>query len=279
VDLRFQEIIRGIRAVAEANNYYILSCPIFSRIDENMADTLTNLIKSKRVDGLIINKEDILTAEIHKLAMADLPFVLLNSTMRYERPERGQVSSVNFDYSCGMKETIKYLLKLGHRRIGLINSEHETFTETHHRKYDTERLEHYAQELASRGVEYDPILVGTGDFSRKEDIRHSIDVFISISSPPTAIVTADDMIAMEVIKYLKECGQKIPQDISVVGSDNSYICEYLEPALTSLDLPLYEMGRQAAMTLIDEFSGSYRPDPIMILPTRLIVRNSCRVLN
>jgi len=279
-DLRFQEIIRGIRAVARSENYYILSCPIASRIDENIAETLANLIKSKRVDGLILNKEDILTNEVLKLAAADLPFVLLNNSSIYchgDRPTRGPVCSITFDYLGGMHDTVKYLLGLGHRRIGLINSEHETFPENHHRLCDSERLKGYTRELASRGIEYDPRLVGVGNFANKEDIRRVLDVFLSMSSPPTAIVTADDIIAMEVIKYLKEHGRKVPDDISVVGSDDSYICEYLEPMLTSLDLQLYEMGRQAAMALINDLNGNASPS--VMLPARLVVRNSCKILS
>ncbi len=276
-DLRFQEIIRGIRAVAEAENYYILLCPIVNRIDKNIAETLSNLIKSKRVDGLIINKEDVLTSEIQKLSAADLPFVLINSIRRYKRQKRGMVRSVIFDYLGGMRETIKYLLKLGHSRIGLINSEHETFPESHHRNSDSERLEGYTEELASHGVKYDPCLVGVGDFSEKRDIGRVIGDFLKMQSPPTAIVTADDIIAMEAIKYLKEHGKKIPGDISIVGSDNSYICEYMEPTLTSLDLPLYGMGCQAAKSLIAELDGTPQASPAVMLSTCLAIRNSCGV--
>ena len=277
-DLRFQEIIRGIRTVAESENYYIMLCPIINRIDENIAETLATLVKSKRIDGLIINKEDVLTAEIHKLAAADLPFVLLNSTMRYKRKELGFVRSVIFDYPGGMRETVKYLAGLGHRRIGLINSEHETFPDAHHRKCDTERMEGYIKELAATGIEYDPGLVGGGDFSKRADIHHALSGFLKMKLPPTAIVAADDIIAMKIIKYLKDNGRKVPENISIVGSDNSYICEYLEPTLTSLDLPLYEMGCQAARALINELNDIQQTSSVIMLPTRLMVRNSCKTL-
>ena len=275
-DLHFQEIVRGIRAVAEAESYYVLFCPITSRTDENIAEKLANLVKSKRVDGLIINKEDILTTEIGKLAAEDLPFVLLNSVLPYERPELGPVRSIVFDHSDGMRKTVRYLLGLGHRRIGLINSEHGTFPENYHRTSDNRRLEGYMKELETEGLPYCQELIGCGDFSRKEDVRHTLETFLQLSLPPTAIVTADDLIAIEVMRLLKEWGKKIPEDISVVGCDNSYICEHLTPSLTSLDLPLNEMGRQAAIALLDEFNGKRHTQlPITMLPTHLKIRNSC----
>ena len=95
-----------------------------------------------------------------------------------------------------------------------------------------------------------------------------------ISNSPTAIITADDMMAAGAMKAIKEKGLKIPEDISIIGCNDMPIASYLDPPLTTTKIPFYEIGRLGAEMLIKILNGKELDKTSIVLEPKLVIRNS-----
>jgi LacI family transcriptional regulator len=92
---------------------------------------------------------------------------------------------------------------------------------------------------------------------------------------PTAIVASDDIVAAMAIKTLQQMGLRVPQDVAVIGIDDQHFCTYLNPALTTVRLPVLTAGRRAVEVLLDRITGQCDTPEHVILPCSLVVRESC----
>ena len=135
------------------------------------------------------------------------------------------------------------LLELGHRRVALLNLRHGTVAAE-------QRQAGYEQALAEHGVELDKKLVRYGDWTASGGYLHTLAV-MQLPEPPSALFCANDRTAMGAYDALRELNLRIPEDVSVVGfDDQEVIAAYLRPALTTMALPHYEMGRWAVNALL-----------------------------
>ncbi len=135
------------------------------------------------------------------------------------------------------------LLELGHRRVALLNLRRGTVAAE-------QRQVGYEQALAEHGVELDKKLVRYGDWTASGGYLHTLAV-MQLPEPPSALFCANDRTAMGAYDALRELNLRIPEDVSVVGfDDQEVIAAYLRPALTTMALPHYEMGRWAVNALL-----------------------------
>jgi LacI family transcriptional regulator len=235
------------------------------------AATISAIRDDPRVLGVIF--ATIFTREIKQLPdFGPLPVVLLNChsrnlTLGGSRPS----SVVPAEVSGGFAAT-DFLLRRGHRRIGFING--EAWMEAAH-----DRLKGYRQALATHDVPFDPALVRHGDWlpvTGSEETR----ALLALPQPPTAIFCANDLMAIGAIAAIREAGLRVPEDISIMGYDDQELARYAQPPLSTLVLPNYEMGRQAAEMLIGAamLDRALRPG-VMKVEGPIVERASVRKLD
>ncbi len=214
-------------------------------------------------DGAILigpkKEERILAA----LAKERYPFVAL------EWSEPGtSVDSVCSNDLHGGYLAVKHLIELGHRRIAMLNGDTGFYSAR-------ERLNGYLKALAEHDLPSDPALIVTGEFSEAEGFRRTAEL-MGLPDPPTAFFTGDDLLALGVIGCLRQLGLAVPNDVSVVGFDDIPLVKHLTPPLTTVRLPMWEMGVAAAERL-QQILTADRPQPRQILfDVELIVRESTR---
>ena len=236
------------------------------------------------------------TEIIFELKRNNYPFVLID---RYFRDLK--TDYVVTDNKKGGYLATEYLIKLGHRKIGIILGLSCTAIE--------DRLEGYRTALAKHGIPYDLSLVrrirenrhGEGRMSKTENLPEDkvesinkiepseggyIETRKLLKEKPTAIFAANDFLARGALQAIKEEKLSIPRDISLIGFDNQKFCESLIPPLTTIAQPFYQIGKKAAEVLLKKLNGDVpnlttknaRVDAVpakSILPPKLIIRDSC----
>lgn len=172
------------------------------------------------------------------------------------------------------KTAVKHLYMLGHRKIGYIG---EKSSEERYRGYYDSIQELKLPLCREHIVETEQSLKG-GYQSGLKILTAMSGSSEYISTPPTAIFCANDITAIGVMKAMHERGVSIPDDISIVSIDNTEMCQYATPMLTSVDIPKDELGKFAVKIMIDRINGGHRMPVKIEIPFTLISRESCALL-
>ena len=198
-------------------------------------------------------------------ALSDVPTVLLNCYAA----DRSLPSIVPGELLGGYEAT-QHLIQAGHRRIGHIHG--QPWMDA-----SRDRLKGYRRALAEADIPFDPDLVRPGNWEPSAGYERTLEL-MALDRPPTAIFCANDMMALGCYDALKERGLGIPDDVSVVGYDDREIAQFMRPPLTTVLLPHFEIGRQAAEMIIDRTMGSGERRPQIKVECPLIVRQSVAVV-
>ncbi|MGI4843148.1 MAG: LacI family DNA-binding transcriptional regulator [Janthinobacterium lividum] len=196
--------------------------------------------------------------------LAQVPTVLLNCHQK-ERREPRRSSVVPSEVLGGYAGTM-HLIEAGHRRIGFING--EGWIEA-----AGERLKGYRQALSSRDIPFDAQLVREGDWQVSSGHAHAR-ALLALPDPPSALFCANDLMAVGAIGAVRELGMEVPDQVSVLGYDDQDIARYTKPALTTVLLPNYEMGRWAAENLIAQVHGGISRPTAIKMDCPLVERDS-----
>ncbi len=163
----------------------------------------------------------------------------------------------------------EHLIQAGHRRIGFINGEPWMDAAR-------DRFKGYRQALATADLPFDPALVRDGDWSPSTGYAHTLSLMRE-KRPPTAIFCANDLMAVGCYEALKELGLRIPTDVAVMGYDDQEIAQHVRPALTTVLLPNYEMGRWAVEHLVADAIHGRAPRLLQVkMDSPLVARDSVR---
>jgi LacI family transcriptional regulator len=257
----FAQAVRGIEVSYRDDRYNIFLC----NTDESAArqeEVLDNLIG--RVDAIILAPATESTSVPRALDVMQVPVVLLDR----EFAEHDLYDSVLVDNEGGAGAAGRYLMQLGHRRIGLISG---PLTATPGRT----RHEGFVRALRAHGCELPREYVRFGDF-RELSGYLAAKSLVSLPEPPTALFVANNLMAIGALKALRESHVRIPDDISFVSFDELDVAELLEPRLTAVTRPTAEQGAVAALLLSDRLRGDAPPSPRRcVLETQLSVKESC----
>ena len=247
-------ILRGIEDAAGLARRAVILCNTDRRHDKQQAYLRTLL--ERRVDGVIITGG---TFRKHDLAQVRtvLPAVVIG---RHEVP----VPFVRVDNIGAGRAATQHLLRLGHRRIACVAGPVTSMTAV-------DRLEGYRRALAEAGLLPRPDDVVTAEFSL-DGGRLGTARLCASPHPPTAIVASSDQMAVGALRALSEAGLRVPADVSVIGFDDSPLASFTVPALTSVAIPMYEMGRGAMELLLQLLRGEV-PGSV-VLPVELRVRET-----
>jgi len=220
------------------------------------------MINPQAVDGCIliaiVDQEKILRIKKH----------LPNTILLCGHPQGDYLTCVYPDHAQGGYEATMYLISLGHRRIACVNSYPTGW-------YSQFNFWGYKKALQEAGIAYKQELVGEGKYE-VEEARKATHSLLCLNPPPTAIFAVSDPMAMGVYKAVYEKGMKIPEDISIVGSDDNRPSLYLHPSLTTVRIPKEEMARETVRILREEIEGKRKTPTKIIFPVNLVKRDSCR---
>lgn len=211
------------------------------------------------VVGLTLSEPD---AVLRAAAEAGLPFVMVDPVDAQHRP----LVSVRSSNWAGARAAADHLIALGHRRIAWVGGP-DTSTAAQDRFYG------YRAALDAAGIDLDPRLVRGDRFDVDTGARHARDL-LTAQAPPTAIMTADDEIAVGVLATAHELGVQVPSQVSVVGFDDTPQAAWTTPPLTTVRQDLDGMGRLAVQTVLAMSSGQHPPSRHIELATSLTVRDT-----
>ena len=255
------EIARGIDAELANREYDLMLYTTHGR--ELKESTYVQTLARGMVDGLLLvlprNPENYLKS----LEQRHFPHVLIDPQSVEETGP--SVSATNYQ---GAYAATKYLIELGHRRIGLISGP-LTMRCVH------ERLEGYRAALLDHQIGLNPAWISEGDFFQPSGFAGAHQL-LTLAVPPTAILAANDVMALGVMEAVRDQGLRIPEDISIIGFDDIPQAASVHPALTTVRQPLEEMGRVAVQLLFEYIENPELPACYKVLPTRLCIRGSCQ---
>lgn len=259
----FIQSLNVIEPIARSMGYNVLVCNARSFEDERQA---IDLLLEKEVEGFIFLSTSVYTDNHHisDLIASGCAAVFINRTMPHH-----QFDQINWDNAAGITAAVEHLIRLGHRRIAHLQGPQD-------RRSSAERRDGYERGLAQAGIGYREEYVQSGDYTATWEIwQASTRALLALTDPPTAIIAADDLVAAVTMKTVQRAGLRVPHDVAIVGSDDQFFDIFLNPALTTVQLPVIEASTRAIRMLLDRIAGRRTgPDHVM-LPCPLIIRESC----
>ena len=265
-DPYFSAIVRGIEDVARENGYIVIVCNS-DRIPQ-VELTYVRTLLNHRVDGLILAGGGLtdpdylreMRALVDRMDKRGVSLVVLSEHLI-------PAHQVTIDNYAAVRDAAEYLIRLGHRDIGMISGPDGVNT-------TLLRTDGYRQALQAAGIQFDPARVIPGNFSYRGGIL-AVEQFLASGSLPTAILAANDESAIGAMVALKQHGLRIPADISLVGFDDILATQYVDPPLTTIQVPLQEMGAIGMRQLVRLLNGE-KLEPVYLLKHTLIERQSAR---
>ena len=253
------QVLHGMSQSVSAQGFHLLLEVI---PPENHTGVYVKLINERHVDGIVLSGPRSDDAELLRIHEQGANIVLLG-----QLPD-GKIPFVDVNNIGGAKIATQHLLGLGHTRIGMITNAPLAYTAS------ADRLSGYQDALAEAGIAYDETLVRLGNFTMESGIQ-AMHELLALTPRPTAVFVASDTVALGALQAIQQAKLRVPQDIAMCGFDDIPLAQYLDPSLTTVQLPAYGLGWAAAELLIRMISKDKIHNPYVILDTELVIRNSC----
>lgn len=258
----FLQALNFIEPIARSAGHNILLCIASGMEDEKQA---IDLLLEKDVDGIIFLSNSFYLDDdflVH-LPSTTPPVVLVNRTTTHRRFDQ-----INFDNINGTVNIIDFLVRLGHRRIAHL------YGPANRRSFE-ERLQGYRLGHQKHHLEWCEAYTRLANSDASQEVwEQTTRDLLALSPRPTAIFAVDDVIAAAVVRAVQRAGLRVPEDMSVVGFDDQPFCTYLNPALTTVHLPIIEAGKRAIKMLLARIAGQRTETEHIVLPCPLVVRES-----
>ncbi|MBM3128785.1 MAG: LacI family transcriptional regulator [Chloroflexi bacterium] len=257
------EIVRGIEQLAGDNGYRVVLGT--SHNDPEREVNAVKALREWRVDSVIVASSRV--GALYQPLLKDIgaPIVLINN----QNQQKGRViHSVAVDDVRGGEVATQYLVSLGHRVIGHIRGPVGYAASKN-------RIAGYRRALNAAGIPYDRTLIQTGD-GRAEGGAQILKL-LDHDPIPTAIFCYNDITAIGALRELKRRGIRVPRDLSLVGFDNIPFALYVDPPLTTIAQPMFEMGKRALQMALTLMRDSRAQVADVVIQGELIARASTRV--
>ncbi len=258
------DVLTGIEDFLHSHQYLLIMCN-FSQNAEKEKMYVDALV-SESVDGLIVAPAHENDEKIIALEKDNIPFVCIDRGLKDVNAD-----VVLVDNEKGAYEAISFLLKQNYRKIAYISGLPEIPT-------SRQRETGYRKALEEFGVPYRKELVKYGDSGMQSGIRLAGEL-LSQELRPDAIFTGNNLITLGALETIMKTGLRIPEDIAIIGFDDMPFSGTLNPPLTAVRQPAYEIGRRAAELLYQRILEPDRPNVQILLNTELIIRKSTRVMD
>jgi LacI family transcriptional regulator len=261
----YTELAQGIETTAIILGYNIILCS--TNYDLSSEKKFIDMLRSKGVDGIIFTSAHMGDPNILELVEEGFPIILVNRRT-YHPMVKEKVDYVGVDNNLGGFLAIEHLIKLGHKRIGVIGGSSES-------SVGFERLEGGKKALATYGLNVIGDYFLEGDFLKGSGY-HGGKKFLKMSEPPTGVFATNDYMALGTYQAIVEEGIKIPEEIALIGFNDIEFTSMKGIELTTIGQKKYEMGALAVKTLVERVEGGKTGSPKeIILEPELIIRKTC----
>ncbi|WP_084958044.1 LacI family DNA-binding transcriptional regulator [Thermoactinospora rubra] len=252
-------MVRQIQPVLKAAGYRL----VLHSTDAVVADEIDVLhsLGERYVDGLIMSPIRVTEDHLRMIATARAPVVVIGLV-----PDGTPVDNVRADSHAGVRLAVDHLHGRGRRRIGFLNGPLDTVP-------GAARHAGYREALEACGLPYDPQLVEVGDFYREAGAKAAREL-LARRPDVDSLMCANDLIALGALDVLRSAGRRVPEDVAVVGMDDTELAAAAWPSLTSVDLGSAERGRVAAELMLARLADPEREHSVVTVPPRLVVRES-----
>lgn len=247
----YAEVLNGAEQEGRRSGYVLL----LGNIDDLAAneDRYRRLTASGRVDGLLIQRGSSMNDEtVTRFLNTSIPTILVNSRLE------GRVGSVTVDDDYGIDLTVEHLVKLGHVRIAHLGGDSSVGTAQRRRAA-------FEAALTKRGLPIDPDLIVMAGYSPDSGAKGMAQL-LRRQPPPTAVSVATVAEAFGALTYLGSHGVRVPNDISVVALHDNWFAAHACPPLTTVKMPLFELGKESTRLLISLLDGGAAQDFVVREP-------------
>ncbi|SFA39538.1 transcriptional regulator, LacI family [Parageobacillus thermantarcticus] len=257
----FAELARGIEDIATMYKYNI----ILSNSDQNKEKELhlLNTMLAKQVDGILFMGGNITEEHVSEFQKSPVPIVLAATI-----EPNNTIPSVNIDYEQAAFEAVTYLLEKGNKRVAYVAGPTND-------PINQKKLAGYRRALETHGLTYEEELVIEGDNSYDSGIE-AYEKIAELAEKPTAVFAGTDEMALGVIHSAQDHGVRIPDQLEVVGFDNTRLATMVRPRLTTVMQPMYDIGAVAMRLLTKYMNKENVENHIVVLPHRIEYRESTK---
>jgi LacI family transcriptional regulator len=256
----FSPLLRGIESAAREAGYHLL---IATQSPADAERASRQPLGRHNTDGLLIFTDNVNPEEVRQFHRHGFPVVLL-----YRSAAAGLPSPyVTVENRAGAQQVVEHLITVhGRRRIAFLHGpagNEDAYW----------REQGYQAALAAHGIPFDPALVAHGDF-QAQPAQRAVEGWLAANLAFDAIFAADDDSAGGALLALTQAGKRVPQDVALVGFDDTLVSRYLTPPLTTVHAPTEQVGQEAVRQLVRLITTG-EADPATLLPTELMIRQSC----
>ena len=256
----YVDVLRGIEDVASTKNYALIMCNFGQ--DKEREKMYLEILQSESIDGLIAAPASEDDPQLKKMLSNGMPVVCVDRGLKDVDVDVVLVNNVD-----GAYKAVDYLAKAGYRRIAYIAGM-PTIPSSRLRERG------YREALEDNGLTFDPDLVRYGDSKHESGVKLCNEL-LGLPYPPDAIFTGNNLITLGALETIHQRKLKIPEQIAIVGFDDMYWSSSLNPPLTAVKQPAYEIGKRAAELLIQRIDEPTRQSIQMIMNAELKIRSSC----
>ncbi|HEY0078636.1 MAG TPA: LacI family DNA-binding transcriptional regulator [Pyrinomonadaceae bacterium] len=255
----FPELVKSIETAAYEHGYDVVLSN--TNYDAERTSHYVRRLIERKVAGVALMTSELDPALIDELARQKVSVVFLD----LGEPDL-HMSNLCVDYATGIEEAVSHLVALGHRDIAFISG-------PEHLRSVARRLEAFRDALKGY-LPHAPLRIYQGDFQLEGGQRAAREILDAGSRRPTAIIAANDMMALGALAEFREAGLEVPRDISIVGFDDVAFAALANPPLTTICLPRDELGRRAVEALFETISHPEQKGVEIHIPTHLVMRGS-----
>lgn len=255
-------MLAGIRGKLSEEGYQSLVCEIENPLSTESEVRYLDLLSRGIADGIILTHEAQSPKIRDTIKKVTVPVVVASVKI-----EGLRLRSIGIDDRAAARDATSYLLSLGHTRIGLIGGGKQI-------SGGISRTDGYRDAFESRALPWNPLWVVPGWFSFESGYRGARQLLRNDPTITAIFCVSDDM-AVGAIRYLKDEGKRVPEDISVMGFDDVALAGYADPPLTTVRQPIREIGSGAAGLLMRVLRDETKVPMRTILEHQIVMRSSC----
>ena len=229
----FADLARGAEDAAQKKGYSLILCNTDNKMKKE--EKYLSVLKEKMVDGIIMtSSENNLTSQFKR---PRVPMVLVDRDISADK----NIGRITVDSEKASYDATAYLIGQGCRNIGFISSRKTN-------RPSVDRLRGYKRALKENGLQLEEHKIFLDSYSVESGVKGALTLLLA--GHIDGICCGNDLIAMGAMKALQEKGIRIPHDIKIIGFDDIYIAQYMNPPLTTIKQPIYELGQEAVRMLV-----------------------------
>lgn len=255
----YPEAVRGVEEELSKEGYSVIVGNADGDISKEQE--LIKLFYGKQVDGFIICTSGGENQSVTFLIQHKVPVVLFDRKI-----EGTELSAALVDNVGGAQTLVEHLINIGHKHIGILTGPLNTYT-------GKERLHGYLNALKQHSIDRNDQLIKEGDFKLQSGYQLTLEL-LELSPLPTALFVCNNRMGLGTIKALRDKGLQYPRDIGLAIFDDLPWLEYMNPSITAVEQPVFELGKVAARLLLENINKKSKKYEEIVLPVELKIRHS-----